>query len=251
MMIITTVLLIVFLATLIRSTFGFGESLIAVPLLSFFLPFHIVVPLGVLLSVTVAAFVMMQDRQKVDIKAAKWLIIWALPGVPIGLLILVYSPATWTKLFLGLLILVYSVYVLQSHHNKPEKQQKNTSYSWLVGCGICSGILGGAYGLNGPPLIAYGNSQNWDAKTFRATLQAYFLPISLLTLLAYGYQGLWTSDLGKYYLYTLPVVIPAIYLGRYINHRLNKKAFLKYVFWGLAVIALSMIGFNLQQIICH
>jgi hypothetical protein len=35
------VLLIIFLATLIRSTFGFGEALIAVPLLAFFLPLNV------------------------------------------------------------------------------------------------------------------------------------------------------------------------------------------------------------------
>ena len=239
-------LLIIFLATLIRSTFGFGESMVAVPLLSFFLPLDIVVPLGVLMSVTVATIVMLQDRQKVDLKAAKWLILWALPGIPIGLLLLIYSPALLTKAFLGLLIAGYSIYVLKGR--KREKTKKD-SVTWLAGCGICSGILGGAYGLNGPPLVAYGNSQKWDAKTFRATLQAYFLPISLLTLLGYGYQGLWTPDLGWYYLYTIPVAIPAIYLGRYLNHRLDKKAFLHYVFWGLVVIGLTMICFNMYQMI--
>lgn len=247
MIAIIFLLLIIFLATLIRSTFGFGESLIAVPLLSFFLPLNIVVPLGVLLSVTVAGIVMMQDRQKVDLKSAKWLIIWALPGIPLGLLLLIYSPALWTKGFLGLLILGYSIYALKGRKNK--EKGKINPLAWLIGCGVCSGILGGAYGLNGPPLVAYGNSQNWDAKTFRATLQAYFLPISLLTLLGYGYQGLWTPDLGRYYLYTLPVAIPAIYLGRYLNHRLNKKAFLKYVFWGLAIIGLTMIGFNINLLL--
>ena len=42
---------IVFIATLIRSTFGFGEGLIAVPLLALVIPIEIATPLVVLLSI--------------------------------------------------------------------------------------------------------------------------------------------------------------------------------------------------------
>ncbi len=55
------VLLIVFLATLIRSAFGFGEALIAVPLLALFIPLKVAAPLAVLLSITVAAVIVAQD----------------------------------------------------------------------------------------------------------------------------------------------------------------------------------------------
>ena len=55
------VLLVVFFATLIRSTFGFGEALIAVPLLALMIPFAVAAPLAVLLSITIAAVVVVQD----------------------------------------------------------------------------------------------------------------------------------------------------------------------------------------------
>ena len=48
------ILLIVFIATLIRSTFGFGEALVAVPLLAFFIPLEVAAPLAVLVSITIA-----------------------------------------------------------------------------------------------------------------------------------------------------------------------------------------------------
>jgi uncharacterized membrane protein YfcA len=48
------VLIIVFIATLIRSAFGFGEALIAVPLLAFFIPLEVAAPLVVLVSITIA-----------------------------------------------------------------------------------------------------------------------------------------------------------------------------------------------------
>lgn len=232
-------LLIVFVATLIRSTFGFGESLVAVPLLSFFLPMDTVVPLGVLISITVAGIIMIQDHQKVDIQSAKWLIIFALPGIPIGLLLLLTGTETLTKCLLGLLLLIYSAYSFFKK-TQPRQITAGNSRLWLFICGILSGIFGGAYGLNGPPLAAYGNRYGWTNKQFRATLQAYFLPISLITMLGYGYQGLWTPELGHDYLMTLPVVLPSIFLGRYLNHHIQKGAFLKFIFGGLAVIGLIL-----------
>jgi hypothetical protein len=50
-----------FLATLVRATLGFGEALIAVPLLAFVLPVEIVAPVATLISITVAAAVTARD----------------------------------------------------------------------------------------------------------------------------------------------------------------------------------------------
>lgn len=44
-------LAVVFVATAVRSAFGFGEALIAVPLLTVFLPLNVAAPLAVLLSI--------------------------------------------------------------------------------------------------------------------------------------------------------------------------------------------------------
>ena len=60
------VLLIVFIATLIRSAFGFGEGLVAVPLLAFYIPLDVAAPLAVLLSITIALIVVMQDGAIVE-----------------------------------------------------------------------------------------------------------------------------------------------------------------------------------------
>jgi uncharacterized membrane protein YfcA len=49
------------LATLFRSAFGFGEALVAVPLLALLIPVEEAVPLATLVSITVAAVVVAQD----------------------------------------------------------------------------------------------------------------------------------------------------------------------------------------------
>ncbi|MDQ7916880.1 sulfite exporter TauE/SafE family protein [Mesonia sp. MT50] len=236
------ILIIVFIATLVRSTFGFGESLIAVPLLTLLIPIEIAVPLSVLISIFIAAIVVVQDRKQIHFKSAKWLILFAVLGIPIGLFLLVYGNENTVKIILGILIILYSLYSLLSKNKFPLETDHKT---WLFVCGFLSGILGGAYGLNGPPLVIYGNLRNWTAKNFRATLQAYFLPASMIGMLGYWYQGLWNSTLTYYFLISIPVSLPAIFLGRYLNHQLKDGTFLKYVYIGLICIGVLLLSQSL------
>ncbi len=82
---ILPVLAVIFLATLIRSAFGFGEALVAVPLLALFIPVEQAVPLATLVSITVAAVVIAQDWHKIHFHSAGWLVISTLFGIPLGL----------------------------------------------------------------------------------------------------------------------------------------------------------------------
>ncbi len=236
---IVFILLISFVASLVRSTLGFGESLIAVPLFLLFLPVEIAVPLSVMLSIVIALVVVIQDHINIHFQSAKWLIIFAIPGIPLGILLLIYGNEIFIKIGLGILIIVYSLYSL---FNSSTKALKNDSKVWLFICGFSSGVFGGAYGLNGPPLVLYGNLRQWSAKHFRATLQAYFLPVSILSVLGYYSKGLITAQVTDYFLISLISTIPAIFLGRYLNHQLKDGAFFKYVYWGLACIGIVLIA---------
>ncbi len=82
------VLGIIFLATLIRSAFGFGEALIAVPLLALLIPVKVAVPLAGLVSITVAVLVVAQDWRHVHLRSAGWLVLATCFGIPLGLLLL-------------------------------------------------------------------------------------------------------------------------------------------------------------------
>ncbi|TCS87766.1 hypothetical protein EDD80_104113 [Anseongella ginsenosidimutans] len=228
------ILLTSFIATLVRSTFGFGESLVAVPLLIQFIPVETAVPLSVLLSIFIALVVVAQDHRKIHFNSAKWLILFAIPGIPLGLALLVYGNDFLVKLGLGMLILFYSVYSL---FEKKSLELKKDNMFWLFACGFFSGVFGGAYGLNGPPLVVYGNMRKWSSKHFRATLQAYFLPASILGVAGYAVKGLMTAEVFTYFLVSLPAAIPALFLGRYLNHKLNSDSFFRYVYFGLALIA--------------
>lgn len=232
------ILAIVFIATVVRSTFGFGESLIAVPLFILLIPIEIAVPLSVLISIFIAAIVVVQDRKQIHFNSAKWLIAFATLGIPVGLFILIHGNEQITKAILGVLIISYSAYSLLS---KNKFELKTDNKIWLFVCGFISGILGGAYGLNGPPLVIYGNLRGWTAKNFRATLQAYFLPASMIGMFGFWYKGLWIWSVTYYFLISIPVIVPAIFLGRYFNHQLKDSTFLKYVYVGLIAIGVLLL----------
>ncbi|HEV2326575.1 MAG TPA: sulfite exporter TauE/SafE family protein [Terracidiphilus sp.] len=214
-------------ATLIRSTFGFGEAMFAVPLLAICIPLKVAAPLAVLLSITIAAIVVAQDWKKIQLRSAAWLVLSSLVGIPLGLSLLASGHQRLAKAGLGLIILGCSAYLLMGR--APFYLQRD-SRRWLLACGFCAGILGGAYGMNGPPLVIYGSIRRWPAQEFRATLQAYFLPASLLGMTGYWLAGLWVPTVTHYYLISLPVVVPAVLLGRFIHLRLPAKVFLRYVY---------------------
>jgi uncharacterized protein len=230
-----------FTATLVRSTFGFGESLVAVPLFSIFIPLEVAVPLSVLMSVLVALVVVVQDHRQIHFNSAKWLILFAIPGIPVGLAILIYGNEFWVKIGLGIIIILYSLYAISG---KNIFLLQKDSKRWMLICGLLSGILGGSYGLNGPPLVVYGNMRKWNAKVFRATLQGYFLPVSALGILGYLFKGLINAEVIRYFLVSLPAIFPAIFLGRYFNHRLKDDSFFKYVYFGLLCIGVFLILFS-------
>lgn len=237
-LIIVLLISIAFAATLFRSTFGFGEALIAVPLLSLFLPIGTAVSLAVMMSIFVALIVVIHDHSKIHFHSAKWLILYAFLGIPIGLFILSYGNEMIVKIILGLIIILYAIYSLIGKNTfKLEKDNK----LWLFICGFLSGVLGGAYGANGPPLVVYGNLRQWDAQYFRATLQAYFLPAGLLSMVGYVSEGLITQETVLHFAYCIPAVIPAIFIGRYLNKKIKGQTFYRYVYCGLILIGLVMI----------
>jgi len=226
-------------ASLIRSTLGFGESLIAVPLFLFFLPAQVAVPLSVMLSVAIALVIVIQDHSQIHLESAKWLILYAAPGIPLGLLLLIYGNEEVIKISLGVLIILYSIYSLGDRISLENLAGKK---GWIFICGFFSGILGGAYGLNGPPLVVYGHSMKWSPKRFRATLQAYFLLASAMGLAGYALKGLVTKEVGHYFLLSLIASLPAIFLGRYFNSKLKSHRFYRYVYRGVIVIGILLIG---------
>ncbi len=232
------ILIVVFVATLIRSTFGFGEALIAVPLLALSIPIEVAAPIVVLLSVTIAAVVVAQDWRKIHVRSTGWLLVPTFLGIPLGIALLTSVHRDIVKGLLAIVIMGFSGYFLLV--KRPAELAKDSSL-WLLFCGFLAGVLGGAYGMNGPPLVIYGAMRRWSPQHFRATLQGYFLPASVVAMAGYWFAGLWTVAVTHYYLISLAVALPAIFIGRVANHRLRGESFFKYVYAGLLCIGMILL----------
>jgi uncharacterized membrane protein YfcA len=231
------VIVVLSLATFVRAALGFGEALVAVPILALIIPIQIAAPVAVLISITVAAGLLVQDWRHLHLRSASWLIVATLIGTPLGLLLLTRVPTNFVKVCLGLVILAFSLYGLLRRELAALKDDR---LIWAFG--FSAGVLGGAYGMNGPPLAIYGALRGWSTQQFRATLQGYFLVASMMAMAGYWLSGLWTSDVTHYYLASLPSVVIAMFLGRLTTLRTNTRVFMRCVNVGLILVALILLA---------
>ncbi len=81
-----------------------------------------------------------------------------------------------------------------------------------------------------------GALRRWSPRQFRATLQGYFLPVSLVGLAGYLWVGLWDAAVTRYFLWSLPGVAAAIALGRALNRRIRSDRFARLLYVGLVLI---------------
>ena len=230
-MTLALVVAVLFVATFIRSAFGFGEALVAVPLLALIMPVTVAAPLAVLVSITVAAIVVVEDWRSIHLGSAAWLVMATLVGAPLGLLLLTKAPEPAVKIVLGVVIVLFSSYSLA---RSDRLWLQDNRFAWLFG--FVAGVLGGAYGMNGPPLVVFGTLRRWSPVQFRATLQGYFLPASLVVMAGYWLTGLWVPAVTHDFVVALPATLVAIGLGRVVNRRLHAAVFLRYVHLLLIVI---------------
>ena len=231
------VVAVVFLATIIRSAIGFGEALVAVPLLALVIPVEVAAPLAVLVSITVALVVVASDWRRIHFRSAILLVVPTFFGIPFGLLMLKTAPESAVKIALAVIIISFSIWSLVRGAHIELKSDRLAALF-----GFAAGILGGAYGMNGPPLAVYGSLRKWTPANFRATLQGYFLPASIAGMAGYWSTGLWTQAVNRYFLFSLPGALAAIALGRAINRRTHPHRFGLYVHIGLIVIGFILLA---------
>lgn len=227
---------ILFAAALVHSSMGFGLALIAVPLLALLIPVEQAAPAVVLASITIASIILLQDWRRVQFRGAGWLLVSTLFGIPVGLLLLKTAPETTVKALLATVIIAIAVHSLLG---RSRYELQNDRLAWLFG--FSAGVLGGAYGMNGPPLVIYGALRRWPPQQFRATLQAYFLPASLAGMCGYWLVGLWTPAVSRLYLTSLPAIVVATLAGRLKARRIQAERFATYVYRGLLVIGLVLL----------
>lgn len=231
------ILLVMFLATLVQCTFGFGNALLAMPILAFFVPLSFATPLVAMISMTVTVVIVLTDWRHMEFGDAARLVTGAVFGIPLGLWLLTHADERLVKGVLALVIGSFAVYSLSQ-----TRRFHLASDRWGYAFGWISGILGGAYNTSGPPLVIFGFLRNWSAKEFRATLQGYFLLAGGLVLLWHALNGLWTEDVVNHYAMSLPLVVLAFVMGSFLSGRLSQERFQRITHFALLAISISLLA---------
>lgn len=234
---IILVVLILFLSSFIRSTFGFGDALIAMPLLSLFIKVETAAPVVAFMSSFIAVYIIIGNYKQIKIKAIWQLILFSAIGIPIGLYYLEGAGEFIIKLVLAFVLITFALYKLYNPHLFSLNNDKT---GWIAG--LIAGLLGGAYNTNGPPIIIYGSMRNWKPEEFRAILQGIFFPTNLFIVAGHGVAGNWTSDVITYTLFAIPAVVIATVLGGIFNKKIPSQRFSKYIYYLLIIIAIVMLA---------
>lgn len=227
---------IVFAAALVRASLGFGDALLAMPLLGMLVGFPVATPLMGIVAPTISSLILLSDWQKVDWRVNGHLIAATILGIPFGLLLLRFAPEVWVKGLLGGLLILFGLFRLVNLPT-PELRRRRFAYAF----GFVAGILGAAYNTNGPPVVVYGSLRRWSPERFRATLQGYFFPTGLLIMLGQAASGLWSFQVFRLYLYSLPFVLLAIWIGGLLNRRIATGQFERIIFTALVVFGVLLI----------
>jgi len=227
---------VLFISTLIRSTLGFGDALVAMPFLVIVLGLHTATPLVALISTLISAVILIRNWQSIDFRITWRLILSAACGIPIGLFYLTRVSEFLMQALLGILLIGFSLYNLI----QPSLTFYRVPHHLAYGFGFVSGMLGGAYNIVGPVLVMYGHLRRWSPEQFRATLQSCFFPAYGCIVIGHAVTGLLTPQVFTLFGLALPFVILAIVLGNKLHAAIPQRFFLRAVNIALLLIGLLL-----------
>jgi len=232
------IIAVVFLGALTRTTFGFGEAVISMPLLTLLpISLHTAVSLMGFVGLTVALLAVVTDRRNIDRATLLPLVLAALVGIPIGLIVVTYIPTAAITGLLGTVLIIYGIYSLSENllaSQTTQSRQIHQRWGWVFG--FASGVFGSAYNFNGVPIAVYGSLRKWLPNKFRSTMQAYFLLSGTLIVAGQGISGLWTPDVFTLYGLSLPAVAAAMIVGTILHRHIPTANFQRYVFVLITVL---------------
>ena len=222
---------IIFVGSLVRSTLGFGEALIAMPLLAFVIPPQMAAPLVAVVSSFNAILILYREWRQISFRETGVLTIAALMGIPIGVWLLTEGSEVVIKVLLAIVVIGFAIWSLCR-----QKALLILPAGWAPAFGIAAGILGGAYNTAGPPLVIFGTLRHWPAEKFRANLQSYFLLGGTTVLAMHISRGAVNADVIRLSAMCLPLTIVAAFVGHRLTKSVSTEQFIRVVHVCLVLI---------------
>ncbi len=188
--------------------------------------FDVVQPVAATLGAATGWALLLPEIHKVKWKKLTTLLTASTLATPLGVGILELVDAKYILRGLGGLVSGYVAFSLAGL--KVPERFSGTSGAWFFG--TLAGALGGAFDITGPPLVIYGEAQEWKDSEFRRNVLAV---VSINSSVVVLYDAL-VGRLNDFYYwdfvkFATPAVIVGILVGNWLSKRLDPAAFKKIV----------------------
>lgn len=226
-----------FLAAFTQGMTGFGFGMVAMALLPFFSDVRQASIIIGMFSLVTTGSVLLSVRRHFLWKDYLWPTLGMFAGIPIGVYALVLLDGTIIRRLVGVAILIACVQILLPG----ARRARTIAWPWALAAGFTSGILGGAFGIGGPPVIAYASLQNWESSRYKAMLCSFFATSNLYRIIIMLGAGLITREIAIRFFWGLPVVLIGVMVGIHMFGRLSREAFRRAVIVTLVILALTLL----------
>jgi uncharacterized membrane protein YfcA len=159
-------------------------------------------------------------------------------GIPIGLALLKVVAAGHLKLGIGAILILFSLYNLF----RP-KMPSVSALGWPgdASAGLFNGVLGGATGLAGIPVVIWSSMRGWPPNEQRAVFQPTAVVTFAMCLVAFGGTGLISGDVVRFFALGLPALLLGTIAGWALYGKLDEAIFRKVVLWLLLASGISLL----------
>ncbi|GJQ14381.1 hypothetical protein GpartN1_g6172.t1 [Galdieria partita] len=224
---------------------GFGFAVVAVGVLSQFgwivnsNVFQDIQPIAAVIGSLIGWTLIGSQWNKVHWKEIMPLLISCMVSTPLGAWGLQYVNHSVSLHILGSLIFGFVIYSF-SGLQPSRKWFANRIAAWTLG-GL-AGIFGGAFDINGPPLVFYGQAKQWHPEEFkRNILTVISLNSSFVVLFDALCGRLNDYYIGPFLLYSVPFVAIGTYVGVTLSQKLGPKRFKQAVLATCFIMSLRLL----------
>jgi len=219
-------------ASFIQRTTGFGFGIFIMTMLPFLMPsYGEATTLSGLLAITTSATIVWRLRRFV-VWQRLWPILLTFVLVStLAILALSRIEDQILRLILGVTLIVISVYFALFS----KRIKLPTTKKVQVGAGTLSGVMGGFFGMQGPPAVLYFIQSEPSKEHYMAMAQTYFLVGNIIMTCVRAYNGFFTTVVVIDYLYGLGGVLIGTCLGGYVFKLIPSRLFRYLVYAYIAV----------------
>ena len=224
-------------ASFVQRTTGFGFGIFIMTLLPFLMPsYGEATTLSGLLALSTSAMIAWKMREYISWRRM----------IPILTTFIIVSAGAICLLsrvhddtlrkILGVILIATSIYFAFFSG----RIRIRTSLPWQIGTGTVSGLMGGFFGMQGPPAVLYFISSEPDKNHYMPMAQTYFVIGNIMMTIVRASNGFLTVTVGKCWLFCLAAVVIGTLLGTWAFRRIPGKIF-PYVVYGYIGISGAII----------